>query len=235
MYRGHRIGALLLMAGSGSRFGSPKQFALLHDRPLYQHALQTLENSHLFDIICLVVPPNSSLSYPYIIVGGPTRQASSRLGIEHLQHCTDILLIHDAVRPFLTPRIIQDNLDTAIDLGAADTCIPSADTLVYAPDPSQILSIPPRAHYLRGQTPQTFRTPLILEAHTKTLQTNASDDCQLVLELNQKVGIVQGEERNLKVTTPQDLALAELLYETFTGSRTISSMKPGPIGALGST
>lgn len=232
MYRGQRVGAIVLMAGSGHRFGDPlpKQFASLAGIPLYQHAYQTLLESPWIDELLLVTHPDYLDWVPYFhkIAGGPTRQASSLIGISHLKKRVDLLLIHDAVRPFITERIIEENLEVALSVGAADTCIPSADTLVYAPNGTRLTDIPPRAHYLRGQTPQTFQTQIIVAAHEKALRTEATDDCQLVLAMGQSVGIVRGEEWNIKVTSPQDLAFAELIYSKQMGSHTINSIWPGP-------
>jgi 2-C-methyl-D-erythritol 4-phosphate cytidylyltransferase len=207
-----KIGAILLMAGSGERFGNPtpKQFLPLLGKPLYTYALQTLRNSHLFDEIILVSHPD----YPIpeaSIPGGKTRQESSYLGLQAFITPPDIVLIHDAVRPFITLEILQNNIQGAIKHGAIDTCIPSADTLVYAPQ-NIITDIPLRAHFARGQTPQTFRYADILHAHTQALKagiTNATDDCQLLLRLGHPIHIVAGHETNIKITTEFDLLLAE--------------------------
>lgn len=212
MYQGHRVGALLLMAGTGVRFGAPKQFAQLGGVPLYEHAYRSLKNSGFIDEIALVVPPGTTISDRPTVIGGTTRQASSENGIAYLYKHVDLILIHDGVRPFLSQRIIEQNLAKALEVGAADTCIPSADTLVHAPGGIIITSIPRRADYLRGQTPQTFRAELIHRAHQQTLETNATDDCQLVLELGAPVAVVQGDPLNLKITTPLDLKIAEFLY-----------------------
>jgi ribitol-5-phosphate 2-dehydrogenase (NADP+) / D-ribitol-5-phosphate cytidylyltransferase len=210
------VKAILLMAGSGTRFSpkESKQFYPLKDKPIYLWTLEALEKANLFEEIILVAPRESLslIQLPHQIVPGKeTRQGSSFEGIKAAGPATEILLIHDAVRPFVSKRILEDNIKIARKYGAADTCIPSTDTLVYAPNGDQIESIPPRSHYRRGQTPQTFSYPLIFEAHTQTDKVNATDDCQLILELGKEVHIVEGEERNIKITTKEDLKFAEAM------------------------
>lgn len=215
--------AILLMAGSGSRFASPipKQFHRLGGKKIYQHTLDVFLRSQLFDEIVLVCPLDriaeireETLASIRLIPGGATRQESSYLGC---LACPDahILCIHDAVRPFVTVDILKENVAKAIEYGAVDTCIPSADTLVYAPEAPKVRSIPHRADYLRGQTPQTFHTSRLLEAHVHALSqgiTNCSDDCSLVLQLGHPVQVVQGSEYNIKITTELDLSLAEHIF-----------------------
>ncbi|MGB7978496.1 MAG: IspD/TarI family cytidylyltransferase [Chlamydiales bacterium] len=219
MYEGKTIGAVLLMGGQGLRFGSevPKQFHLLGETMIYCYPLDTLIRSALFDEIVLVCPPNRmDIPEDHVAKGGATRQESSYLGILAFKQRPDIVLIHDAVRPFVTLRILKDNVEGAVRWGAVDTCIPSADTLVYAPYRERIESIPIREHYLRGQTPQTFRMDWILEAHERALADgikNASDDCSLVLRLGKQVHIVAGDETNIKITSEFDLAIAKNLLK----------------------
>lgn len=213
-----RIGAILLMGGEGLRFGSglPKQFHLLGGKKIYSHALDTFIASELFDEILLVCNPDwTDLPHEGVIKGGKTRQESSYLGLQGFKHTPDIVLIHDAVRPFVSERILRDNVEGAILWGAVDTCIPSADTLVHAPGGKTIESIPNRADYLRGQTPQTFRMDWILEAHEQAIADgiqNSSDDCRLVLRLGKRVHVVAGEERNIKITSEFDLMVANHLH-----------------------
>jgi ribitol-5-phosphate 2-dehydrogenase (NADP+) / D-ribitol-5-phosphate cytidylyltransferase len=220
------VRAILLMGGSGDRFGSsrPKQFHFVAGKKLYLYVLEKFIDSVCFDEILLVAPSmwiqdvqEDVKKYKNappirILAGGMTRQESSYLGVMACPTTTEIVVIHDAVRPFLTDRIIEENILKARDTGAADTCIASADTLVYAPDGDFIQNIPVRAHFLRGQTPQSFNYKYIYEAHlhaqTKKFE-GISDDCRLVREMGRPVAVVQGDESNIKITTPLDLLLAE--------------------------
>jgi len=217
--------ALLLMAGTGSRFGSalPKQFHRLSDKKIYEHTLQRFVDSALFDDIILVVHPDNVTEVERdvqgaarVITGGATRQESAYLGLIACKECS-IVCIHDAVRPFVTLEILQENIALAREQGAANTCIPSTDTLAYAPQKHDVIhSIPLRSDYLRGQTPQTFRYDLILQAHEQARRdglVNASDDCLLVLRLGHSVHVARGNEYNIKITTTLDLCLANQIVD----------------------
>jgi 2-C-methyl-D-erythritol 4-phosphate cytidylyltransferase len=219
MYGQYRIGGVLLMGGEGRRFGSatPKQFHFLGERRVYQYALNTFLKMGVFDEILLVCHPSwkgeiEEGPQARVIEGGNTRQESSYLGVKGFLDAPEIVVIHDAVRPFVTEEIIFENIRGAIAGGAVDTCIPCADTLVYAPEKKWIELIPRREDFLRGQTPQTFQRRLILEAHEKALEkgvVNATDDCRLVLDAGGKVQVVLGDERNFKITSEFDLEMAE--------------------------
>ena len=210
------VKAILLASGTGERFGDPlpKQFHLLAGKPVYQIAVEKLLSSNLFEEIILVCHPDwidrieTSVT---VIPGGKTRQKSSHLGLLAAGQSTEIVLIHDAVRPFVSTRILKENIEMAKKYGACDTCIPSADTLVETRDGTTLSQIPNRAHFRRGQTPQTFKYPLILEAHQKATQEGATDDCQLVLDLGHSIRIVEGDEQNIKITSSIDLIFAEAI------------------------
>jgi len=228
MLNGNRIGGILLMGGEGRRFGSPipKQFHLLAGTRVYLYALETFLAANFFDEILLVCHPDwreeiQERALPPIarvILGGGTRQQSSYLGLKGFLEKPDIVLIHDAVRPFVTESILRENVERAIVCGAVDTCIPSADTLVQAPQAHVghrlISNIPNREEYLRGQTPQTFRMEWIIRAHEQAIAEgieNASDDCRLVLQAGMPIQVVKGSEENLKITSELDLFIAEQL------------------------
>ena len=217
-----RFAAILLMAGLGSRLGGPipKQFLSLGSKKIYQHTLDIFLESGLFDQIILVCHPDwiqgvnkeiPSDSNTQVVTGGPTRQVSSFLGLQACSPIPDYVMIHDAVRPFVSKEILERNRDAVLKYRAVDTCIPAADTIVHSPDGAFIASIPQRKSYLRGQTPQTFDYQLICEAHRKTQQSESTDDCSLVLELGHPVAIVQGEEDNIKITTELDVEMAGIL------------------------
>lgn len=219
------IKAMILMAGAGERFASetPKQYHLLCGKKVYLHTLeQFLKIDQIGEI--LLVCEKSRIeqvqkeveTHPAVKVveGGTTRQESSYRGLCAAGTSTRFVLIHDAVRPLVSKEILLANIEGVKRYGAVDTCIPSADTIVHAPGGQSIWEIPNRSDYLRGQTPQSFSYPLILEAHEharKVGQIGKTDDCSLVLALGAKVHVVPGEERNLKITTQQDLKIAELL------------------------
>lgn len=220
MFESKRVSALLLMAGSGYRFGGmvPKQFQLLAAKEVFRYALETMVDSSFFEEIILVCHPEwMDISDPpecvKIVAGGNTRQESAFIGLQSFTETPDIVLIHEAARPFVTEEVLRKNILCALKTGAVDTCIPTSDTLVHSENGQEIDSIPPRNTYFRGQTPQTFSYHVILEAHKKAIEagiTDASDDCQLALQLGKKISIVLGDEDNLKITNAFDLKVAEI-------------------------
>ncbi len=225
MQRMSSIGAVLLMAGEGLRFGGdiPKQFLMLAGKRVYLHTLDVFFRSKLFDEIVLVCSEEWTVEVQKevgerarVVAGGKSRQESSYLGLKSLK--TEIVVIHDAVRPFITEKILRENIEGALEFGAVDTCIPSADTLVQVKD-NVIREIPNRAEFLRGQTPQSFRREWILEAHERANGTQATDDCRLVLEQGRPVQVVLGDEANIKITTELDLFIAEQLFRLRVGNR----------------
>lgn len=213
------------MGGAGARFGSatPKQFHRLAGKKVYLYTLETFLESQLFEEIILVCPERwlgavKEDIAPYcnipirVVSGGDTRQESSLNGLLACGDRTQLVVIHDAVRPFISKEILAENIASALEHLAVDTCIPSADTLVYAPRGNQVMDIPSRAEYLRGQTPQSFGYSLILGAHLKAKNNgicNQSDDCSLVMREGHPVYVVQGSEENIKITSELDLFLAE--------------------------
>jgi len=218
MLEGKRIGALILMAGEGKRMGGevPKQFLMLAGKKVYEHTVEAFERARFFDEIILVCHADwvGEVRAGKVAVGGKTRQESSWAGLQAFSEKPDIVVIHDGVRPFVSERILRENALEAMKWGAVDTCFPSADTLVYAPGGERIEKIPERAHFLRGQTPQSFRYEWIVRAHEEAIKKGltATDDCRLVVEAGLPVGVVRGEEFNLKITTELDLFLAEQVF-----------------------
>jgi ribitol-5-phosphate 2-dehydrogenase (NADP+) / D-ribitol-5-phosphate cytidylyltransferase len=214
--------AIILMAGEGRRLGHPvpKQFLPLGSKKVYQHTLETFLDSRLFQQIVLVCHPdwteavkNEVPALITVVPGGPTRQASSLLGLQACDPGTHFVVIHDAVRPFVSKEILERNIAAVRESKAVDTCIPTADTIVHAKESKFITSIPVRKEYWRGQTPQTFDYKLICEAHRKTQVLESTDDCSLVLQLGHRVAIVAGSEENMKITTELDVELAQRLYD----------------------
>lgn len=210
------------MAGQGIRLGSPvpKQFLILGQKRVYLHTLAVFDSLDVFDEIVLVCDPSwkntvaQEVPYATVVEGGATRQASSFLGLQGFTQKPSIVVIHDAVRPFVTKEILLDNIEQAILHGAVDTCIPTADTLVYSPDGVAIGGIPRRESYLRGQTPQTFRFDCLMAAHQAAERegiVSAHDDCQLVLGRGSLVRVVLGSDRNFKITTEFDLQIADII------------------------
>lgn len=205
------VKAILLAAGNGRRFNSsiPKQFHYLADKPLYRHSYDTMLDSCLFEEVIVVCHPNwvHQLDIP-TISGGKTRQESVYLGLVAAGVDTKIIVIHDAARPFVTHKILHDNIKAAYTYGACNTCILSTDTLITTTDGRTISHIPNRNTMRRGQTPQSFQYDLIFRTHQTTNLSEATDDCTLVSDLGHPIHIVEGDEKNIKVTTELDFILA---------------------------
>lgn len=224
MYKNFKITAIILMGGKGERFESllPKQFHLLSGKELYLHTLENFQNMKIFDEIIIAANKDhikkirkdiKNLKIK-VIEGGETRQLSSYKALLSCKY-REIVVIHDAVRPFISSEIILKNIKKAIKYGACNTCIKTFDTIVQSKNNLKIDKIPKRETLLRGQTPQTFKYEIILKAHKKAILKNlknASDDCSLVIDSGQKVYIEKGDEFNIKVTTPLDLFIAEKIF-----------------------
>jgi 2-C-methyl-D-erythritol 4-phosphate cytidylyltransferase len=228
MFFGKIVKAVLLMAGQGVRFtaSSPKQFHKLGGKALYRYALETMLQNPFIDEIILVVPFDwmeeirkevaQYVEKPiHVVRGSLDRQGSSWQGLLAAGPETDIVVIHDGVRPFVSQEIVKENISKALEHGAVNTCIPTYDTLAVVDGEGFVSTIPDRSKFLRGQTPQTFAYELIVKAHLEAEKTNHpfTDDCSLVLAIGKHPFIVKGSDDNIKITTEMDLFLAEqLLY-----------------------
>lgn len=194
--------AVLLMGGQGSRLNGnrPKQYLPLGSCAMYEMTFATFEKSGLFSEIILVTPET----------GGKTRQESSYKGLLACGPDTDYVVIHDVARPFVSIDILRRNVEAVVKYNAVNTCIPSADTIVYV-EGDCITQIPERRCCMRGQTPQSFLYALILHAHETTKREDATDDCSLVHDLGYPVHVVLGSEENFKITTQADYQFAKSL------------------------
>ena len=221
--------AIILASGSGIRFQDqqPKQFMKLAGMPVLAHTIKVFETCPDIDDVIVVCQESYTehvweivLAYGFskvskVVCGGATRQESSFLGISCCESA-EYVLIHDSVRPFLTHEVIRNLVDAVKIYKAVDTVIPSADTIVEVDTQGFIVNIPDRARFRRGQTPQAFSRELILAAHEKAMVDgldNATDDCQLVMYLGQRVFCVEGGEQNIKITYPIDLHIADKLFQ----------------------
>ncbi len=223
--------AIILASGIGERFkgNGPKQFTKLAGLPVIVHTLKVFESSnHIDNIIVVTNGENIELVWEYVrqynlrkvgkvVCGGATRQESSFVGLSCCGTAnTGYVLIHDAVRPFITDRIIKEVCEAVIEHKAVDTAIPSSDTIIKISGDNFIKEIPDRSFLQRGQTPQAFEYNLIKNAHEQALEdgiTNASDDCYLVLRNGHPVYVANGDEQNIKITYPMDLHIADKLFQ----------------------
>lgn len=219
--------AVILAAGSGTRFGAevPKQFVKLAGKPLIIYTLDTFQKSPKIDEIIIVTHADyidmvSDFANTYhfdkvskIISGGKDRADSSWSAIQSLELDECNLIFHDAVRPFVSNRIISDCISALGQWNAVDVVVDPTDTIVKVND-NKIMSIPDRRKLARGQTPQAFKKSIIEEAYKRFMadpERIAFDDCGIVLKYlpTEPIYTVKGEERNFKVTHQQDLYLAD--------------------------
>lgn len=231
--------ALILAGGSGQRMGNldmPKQFLLLDNKAILLH---TLEKFFVFrnkiDRVIVATHPQwiaytkdlikgnfqEESTFFEVIAGGETRHETVKIGFEHIKEHYDLsekdmILTHDAVRPFISYRIIKDNIESTLKYGAVDTVIPAVDTIVCSKDGIEIADIPNRSEYYQGQTPQSFFIKDLIEVYEQfsNEQLEATTDvAKLYRLLNKSVHLVMGEQMNFKITTPFDLSMARALLE----------------------
>jgi 2-C-methyl-D-erythritol 4-phosphate cytidylyltransferase / 2-C-methyl-D-erythritol 2,4-cyclodiphosphate synthase len=209
-----RIAAILVAAGSGSRFGAdiPKQFQIVAGGPVIRHAANALVGQ--VDLLLAVGDATSIdaalAGIPHLptMPGGDTRQASVRAGLEALvPHAPDIVLVHDAARPVIPPGTIPAVLTALQQAPGAIPAVAVADTLKRVAG-SRINVTVPRDNLFRAQTPQGFRFATLLAAH-RTGVVGATDDASLLEALGETVTIVAGSDDNIKLTYPEDLVRLE--------------------------
>ena len=143
--------------------------------------------------------------------GGERRQDSVAVGLSRLGEC-EWVVIHDGVRPLVTEDMIKNGLKAAEETGAAAAAVPVTDTIKVAGEDGVVLQTPPRQNLWAMQTPQVFRHYIIAEAYRKTTG-DVTDDASLVEQAGYKVKLYMGSYDNIKITTPEDLALAEVLWQ----------------------
>jgi len=216
--------AIIPAGGQGTRMGGtvPKQFQALRGKPILHYTLKTLQESELIDSLVLVVPQNELenaradwLERPpvvkQVVVGGEKRQDSVFNGYQALPADTDIVLVHDGVRPFLSKEMIRVTIEAAEKWGAAITAIPVNDTLKKVDGSGKVERTVEREGLWRVQTPQAFRYDLLGQAFRKAQADSfyGTDEAALIEYLGQEVRVVDGSEWNLKITRPEDLVLGE--------------------------
>ena len=221
--------ALIPAAGTGSRIGGPraKQFLELDGTPILIHTLHRFEECERIDQIVVVLPAAETAGFlalaakynlkkiTRVISGGSERQESVAKGLESINSPNaEIVVVHDGVRPFVTVSQIIDVIERAKEVGAALLALPVTDTVKEVND-GLVTRTLDRKHIYLAQTPQAFRVELLREAHRKAKAENllATDDAALVERLGASVAIVEGSSRNIKITRPSDLALAELILQ----------------------
>ncbi|WP_047982604.1 IspD/TarI family cytidylyltransferase [Ornithinibacillus contaminans] len=231
------IYAGILAGGTGTRMGNvpmPKQFLLLNEKPIIVHTVEKFILNSSFNKIIIATPKEwlnhtqdilkkFGLDLPNItvIVGGNDRNQTIMSIVNYIEsnfnlNNEDIIVTHDAVRPFLTHRIIQENINNALEFGSVDTVVEAVDTIVESEDNNFISSIPRRDFMYQGQTPQSFNIMKLKELYnalTESEKEVLTDACKIFAIKGERVKLVRGENFNIKITTPFDLNVANAIIK----------------------
>jgi 2-C-methyl-D-erythritol 4-phosphate cytidylyltransferase len=225
--------AIIPTAGMGTRFKTdlPKPLVDLCGKPLIVYALETFEKSRAIDSVILVgqkerLPELKGIVEQYgfkkvtqVVAGGKTRRESVSCGLDVLDHDTDIVLVHDGVRPLVSLKVIE---------GAVALCEKRGAVVVAVPVKPTIKRVNKKDHFVEEtldreelweiQTPQVFKKDILLKAHQQNKDSNPTDDALMVERLGVRVKIFPGDYKNIKITTMEDLVIAEtfLKYQKFT-------------------
>ena len=229
------IYGVVLAGGIGSRMGNvekPKQFMEIGGKPIIVHTIEKFVVNSEFERI-IVLSPRQWINYTQdvirkyipmkdridVIEGGETRNETIMNAIRHIESTygmdeDTVIVTHDSVRPFVTCRILEDNIRMAQKTGACDTVIPATDTIVASADHKQITNIPDRTQMYQGQTPQSFKAKKLRDVYmalTEEEKAILTDACKILVLKGEQVSLVTGEVSNIKITYPHDLRVAESL------------------------
>lgn len=230
--------AVLLAGGIGNRMGNaekPKQYLNIAEKPIIIHTIEKFYLNDKFEKLYVLCPKQwishtKNLIRKHIgdteriavLQGGDTRNETIMNAVRQIEseYMTDdetIIVTHDAVRPFVTHRIIEENIEYAKKYGACDTVVPATDTIVQSDDNEIISSVPERGKMYQGQTPQTFRLKKLkslYESLTDEEKKVLTDAAKIFVIKGEKVYLVEGEVSNIKITYPYDLRVAEILIQS---------------------
>lgn len=229
--------AIILAGGIGSRMGNsdtPKQYLMLGNQPIIIHSIEKFYVNSEFEHI-VVLTPEAWVSHTAnmvkksmgdtdrvtVISGGSTRNETLYNAIKFIEKNyglddETIIVTHDAVRPFVTHRIIEENIEAAKKYGACDTVVPATDTIVESKDGKVISEIPNRATLFQGQTPQSFKAlklKNLYESLTDAEKEILTDACKIFAMKGEPVHLVMGEVFNMKITYPFDLKVAATMLK----------------------
>lgn len=231
------IFAAILAGGTGIRMGNvdkPKQFLFLGNKPIIIHTIEKFYINPNFDKI-IVLCPKQWINYTkdlinkyiidnkniIVIEAGNVRNETIMKAINYIEsnfsiNSEDIIVTHDSVRPFVTHKIIEDNINAAIKYGACDTVIPASDTIVQSLNGQFVSDIPNRVNMYQGQTPQSFKILKLKELYNKLSNNEKSiltDAAKIFIMNDEDVFLVNGEVTNIKITYPYDLKVANSILK----------------------
>ena len=230
------IFAVILAGGTGSRMGSadmPKQFLEIKGKPILNHTVEKFLPNPAFEKVIILSPKawightkeiirkyTGSSDRIAVIEGGKTRNETIMNAIAYIdrEYTLDddtVIVTHDSVRPFVTHRIIEENIKAAEEYGACDTVVPATDTIVEG-DGTKISSIPDRSRMYQGQTPQSFKAKMLRDTYMSLSEDEKAiltDAAKILVIKGMDVRLVRGETYNIKITYPYDLRIARSLLE----------------------
>lgn len=214
--------AIVLAAGESRRMGQDKILLPIAGKPLLAHTLDAFQDCPAVDQIVVVLSPTNApdilpllSGYPKVMrtcMGGRRRQDSVRNGL-HTIAPREWVVVHDGARPLLTPELILAGITAAAETGAASAALPVVETLKETDGHGLVRRTLSRDGLWSVQTPQVFRYDLLLRAHNAAIE-DVTDDCALVEQIGVAVKLYPGARANLKVTTPEDVAIAEAILRT---------------------
>lgn len=218
------VSAIIAAAGRGARFGAgqPKQLLTLGGRPILQRSIEAFIQSAAIDDIVLALPADLAANPPSyarsaskridIVEGGERRQDSVARAFARVDGRAEVVVIHDAARPLVSGDLIRRTVDAARDVGAAIAAVPARDTVKRSGVDQMIAATLPRQEIFLAQTPQAFRVDVLRAALAlSNTAADATDEAMLAEQAGHRVRLVEGDPRNIKITTPDDLAMAESL------------------------
>lgn len=225
-----RVVALIPAAGQGKRMGTgrPKAFISLGALPILAHTLQKFEACPQVDEVIPLVPPGEGVAWTQEIVsrgglkkisqivpGGAERQESVYVGLKAVREKPEAVIIHDGVRPFISPDLIHRALSEVRRFQAVAVALPASETIKQVARENMVLRTLDRRQLWMVQTPQSFDYKLILRAHEEARRDGfvGTDDASLVERLEIPVRIIEGSRFNFKITSPEDLLFAEALLK----------------------
>ncbi len=225
-----KLAVIIPAAGSGSRMGTriPKPFIQLKDASILEHTIRAFAqvdnvkeivvatSEEWFEHIDRILEKYASqVNRVGIVEGGSERQHSIYNALQKISSKIDLVAVHDAVRPFISEQLINECCEAASNVGGAIVAVPAKDTIKKVNSENTILETPDRSNLWQAQTPQIFQRQLLIRAyeHANRDKFLGTDDASLVERIGGSVKVIEGDRRNLKITYPIDLKVAELILD----------------------
>lgn len=217
------VSAVILAAGGSTRMGVPKQFLPLKDKPVLMYSLLAFQAcDKIFEIVVVarqediakiqeLANEQQITKLKQVVVGGATRKDSAQRGAKVCSEASNFIAVHDGARPLITPEMIKRVVAIAEEHGAAAAAVPTKDTIKQVDSNGFVINTPARETLWNVQTPQIFEKKLYIKAieYCEKICEEITDDCQMVERMGHPVKLVEGSYSNIKITTPEDIKIAE--------------------------